>query len=98
VHLGLLSVLAITLVCLSVLFLCVSALVLWVEASPYALASVPLRHAVRSAASGKGGLWLVGLFVSMAFPRAGDSCCDGACARRVDPVAPARVTPPPDMI
>ena len=68
--LGLLSVLANTLVCLSVLFLCVSALVLWWKRRPTAAGRLSAPPMPSELPLWQGAV-LVGLFVSMAFPMAG---------------------------
>ena len=68
--LGLWSVLANTLVCLTVIFLCVSAIVMWWKRRPantFRLVAPPLPQ---SMPYWKGAV-LVGLLVSMAFPMAG---------------------------
>ncbi|WP_394199715.1 PepSY-associated TM helix domain-containing protein [Litoreibacter albidus] len=68
--LGLWSVLANTLVCLSVIFLCVSAVVMWWKRRPTKAGRISAPPMPKELPLWQGAV-LVGLFVSMAFPMAG---------------------------
>ncbi|MFT6676571.1 MAG: putative iron-regulated membrane protein [Sulfitobacter sp.] len=68
--LGLWSVLANTLVCLSVLFLCVSSLVLWWKRRPAGVNRLAAPPLPKEMPIWQGAAW-VGIGVSMAFPMAG---------------------------
>ncbi|MDP3527315.1 MAG: PepSY domain-containing protein, partial [Hoeflea sp.] len=68
--LGLWSVLANTLVCLSVLFLCVSSVVMWWKRRPAGTMRLAAPPMPKDMPLGQGAV-LVGLVVSLAFPMAG---------------------------